>query len=328
MPAKDSKLEAATESKSPLVQLFRRKLQVALQLTQDDVGRESERMYNVAYLPYPAELNEPPLSLQTALKRARLSSASKFRALEDVLLVPDADDPERSKAIEGRDLELRIYRALSYYRDALLARLKPLVRENFKPVAQVAAQLIAAGFEKEVEEVHGTTFWVIHDHKYNLDCIHALHRYYGRTDLTASFVLEFADMFTDLWCRLALQAELEAPSLPPTRSQTIPGDARSRALAGESSRGAVDEKRRGENEFRRRIICDAAEGGLEGPEYCSYLHEHGIQTPELWQRRGCPKSYPAAHKIKKWRKSVQQEKTRVVKESGNDAGSSKRATVH
>src|ERR1017187_10550341 len=84
------------KSKSPLVLEFNRKLQAALQLSQDDVGREAKRMYNVAFLPYkPLDLNAT-LSLEPALKLPRLSSASKFRALEDGLLVPDADDPERS----------------------------------------------------------------------------------------------------------------------------------------------------------------------------------------------------------------------------------------
>jgi len=233
--------------KNPLVQLFRRKLQIALQLTQHDYRREAKQGGNHA---------------------------------------------------------------------AVLARLSPLVHANFKPVAQIASQLIATGFAWEVEEVHGTTGWVISDLRTNPYPVNVL-----RED-------EFQDMFTDVWCRLVLEAELEAPSQPSTRTQTVSGDARSRALAGEEvSRSPKELKKSGEKELRRRIICEAAE--LEGPEYCQYLHDHGLQTPELWQKRGCPKSYPAAYKIKRWRKSIQQEKTRVVKESRNDPGkkSSKPVTV-
>ena len=229
--------------RNPGVQLFRRKLQLALQLTQDDYRREAEH---------------------------------------------------------GGD------------RTALLARLRPLIHANFKPVAQVAVQLIAAGFAWDVEEVHGTTGWVISDLRTNPYPVNALQE------------CEFQDMFTDVWCRLVLEAELDAPSQPSTQTQTVHGDARSRALAGEWT---VDEKKSGENEFRRRIICEAAAQGLEGPEYCQYLFDQGIHTPALWQKRHCPKSYPAAYKIPRWRKSIQQEKTRVVKDSRNDPGSSKPDTI-
>jgi hypothetical protein len=168
--------------KNPLVQLFRRKLQLALQLTQDDFAREAKRVYNVAFFPY----------------------ASKARNAEGeeshVLSSPDAEDPQSRKAITGRTQRDRIDGALRFYRSALLARLRPLIRETFKPVAQIAAQLIAGGFAWKVEEVHGTTGWVISDHKGNQDLVNALHEYYGRPDLTMSFVMEFQDMFSDVWC--------------------------------------------------------------------------------------------------------------------------------
>lgn len=116
--------------KNPLLQLFRRKLQIAVQLTQDDYRREAKQ----------------------------------------------GDDHA-----------------------AILARMRPLVEAHFKPVAQIASQLIAAGFAWEVEEVHGTTGWVISDLRTNPYPVNALHE------------IEFQDMFTDVWCRLVLEAELEAP---------------------------------------------------------------------------------------------------------------------
>jgi hypothetical protein len=311
------------KSKSPLVLEFNRKLQAALQLSQDDVGREAKRMYNVAFLPYkPLDLNAT-LSLEPALKLARLSSASKFRALEDVLLVPDADDPERSKAIEGRDLRQRIDGALSYYRDVLLARLKPIFRENFKPVAQVAAQLIAAGFAREVEQVHGTTGWVIHDHKHNRDWINSLHGYYGRPDLTMSFVMAFQDMFTDLWCRLVLQAELEGPSQASMQTMPFHGDARSRALANES--GVETEKEESPEERRRReVICAAVKLKKQGVEYCKYLDGNGLRPSLRLQASGCPATY--AEGYKKFKKSFWKEKTRIVNESAKRSRT--KPTIH
>jgi hypothetical protein len=108
--------------------------------------------------------------------------------------------------------------------------LRPLIHANFKPVAQVAVQLIAAGFAWDVEEVHGTTGWVISDLRTNPYPVNALQE------------CEFQDMFTDVWCRLVCEAELEAPPLPPT--QTMPahgdGDARSPSQTSEAA-GAVDE---------------------------------------------------------------------------------------
>src|SRR5580692_7109954 len=129
--------------KNPLLQLFRRKLQIAVQLTQHDYRREAE---------------------------------------------------------QGGDSA------------AILARLMPLVHANFKPVAQIASQLIATGFAWEVEEVHGTTGWVISDLRTNPYPVNALQE------------IEFQDMFTDVWCRLVLEAELEAPSQPSTRTQKVPAD--------------------------------------------------------------------------------------------------------
>jgi hypothetical protein len=61
------------------------------------------------------------------------------------MLVPDADDPERSKSITGSTQRERLSGARWYYRHALFARTRPQIREYFKPVAQLAATLIAGG---------------------------------------------------------------------------------------------------------------------------------------------------------------------------------------
>lgn len=240
------------ESRNPLLQCFRRKLHVALQLTQDDFSREVK---------------------------------------------------------EGWD------------RAALLARLRPLVHTNFKPVAQIASQLIAAGCAWEVEEVHGTTGWVISDPKGNQDPVNALHEYHGRPDLTMSFVMEFQDMFTNAWCRLVLQAELEAPSQPST--QMLHGDARSRALASDSKRGAEEEESPADRQ-RRKIILSAVKLKLKGRKYAEYLHNNGLRPSQLLQGKGCL-GYIAGYK--KFKTSIWKEKTRIVGES-TKRSSTKTPTVH
>ena len=251
------------QSNDELLQCFRRKLQAALQLTQDDYRREAKH---------------------------------------------------------GGD------------RADVLARLKPHVQANFKPVARIASQLIAAGFAWEVEEVHGTTGWVISDLRANPYPVDVLHEY------------EFQDMFTDVWCRLVLEAEREAPSQAGTQSQTVPGDARSRALASES-KSAADEEESGEDRRRREVIHAAVKVGKEGLAYCEFLDLEQIHPSPRLQAKGCPDTYVAAYKFKQngaypWRKPIQDEKTRLSRGLSSSTTSSetivneptknsiKKSTVH
>jgi hypothetical protein len=283
------------ESKSSLIlefEEFQRKFEAAVRLTWSDLRREAEKV----------------------LDAARHQRAGKVRDI-------------------------------NYFLDMLLGQATVFVLQNFKPIAAVARRSSSANLLSSnllfQEVLHGAPHYITANLQ---DSISLLCKLYESPASAASFNERFRLLFAEEWGRLVCEAELEiehalersripvleVPPQPPTQPQRVSGDARSRALGGESSKGAVDQKRRGENEFRRRIICDAAAGGLEGPEYCSYIHDHGLQTPELLQRRGCPKSYPAGYKIERWRKSIQQEKTRVVKESGNDRGkkSSKPDTIH
>jgi hypothetical protein len=231
------------ESKNPLLQCFRRKLHLAVQLTQDDYRREAKQ----------------------------------------------GEDPA-----------------------AILARMKPLVHANFKPVAQIAAQLIAAGFAWEVEEVHGTTGWVISDLKTNPYPVNVLHEY------------EFQDMFTDVWCRLVIEAELEAPSPSQPPTQTVRGDAQTRALASES-KSVVEEEESPEDRQRRRIILAAVKLKLKGLKYAEYLHVNGLRPSLRLQADGGPSTYTGGYK--KFKKSFWKEKTRIVNESTRKS-STKPPTIH
>src|SRR6185312_15241177 len=195
-------------------------------------------------------------------------------------------------------------------RNAILARLKPRLHANFKPVAQIAWQLIDAGFAWEVEEVHGTTGWVIAETTGNLALVN------GRSDLGMSFVMEFQDIFTNVWCRLLCEAELEATTQAPTQANTSHGDARP---------GSKDEAKSPTERHRHEVILEAAKIGRRGMEYCKFLDDEGIRpSPRL---KGCPSTYTAAYKSQKWRKSIQQEKTRIVGQSSKDAQRKSNKTV-
>jgi len=327
------------ESKSPLVLEFNRRLKAALELTRAYCDRESTRMFNLAF--------------SVRLTKARNAEAEENHAM----LVPDADDPERSKSIKGDSQRARLLRALWYYQGALFAGMRPVIREHFKPVAQIAATLIASGTVHFNEEgVTAEAFYITDGGGFlgiyeiwGLNLLGGVKiepvrtgsnaivtvltqkatlrklRRHERAVATATaagaarnkndFEDAFHGIFIEEWHQLLWKAQLEtkAPLQPSMQTMpAVPGDARSRALAGESKNAAAEEES-AEDRRRSEVICEAVRLNKQGLEYCKYLDREQIHPSLRLQARGCPSTYEEGYK--KLKKSFWKEKTRVVNES-------------
>ena len=213
--------------KSPLIlefEEFQRKLEAAARLTRSDLAREEKRIYDLAF--------------SVPLTKVCNAEAEKSH----VLSIPDAEDPQSRKPITGRTQRDRLDGALWYYLEVLLARMRSHIRDRFKPVAEIArrsssANLLSANLLFQ-ETLHGAPHYITTDRIGSQ--VRALCDLWGRPDWTASFDERFRLLFAEEWERIVCEVELEAPPLPPTQTQTLHEDARSRALASESA-GAVDE---------------------------------------------------------------------------------------
>jgi hypothetical protein len=64
--------------------------------------------------------------------------------------------------------------------------------------------------------------------------------------------------------------------------------------------------------MRCAVMFSAIRAGLEGIEYCRFLHRNGISPEPNWASDGCPKSYPEAYEAgQPWQKRIQDEKYRA-----------------
>jgi hypothetical protein len=67
--------------------------------------------------------------------------------------------------------------------------------------------------------------------------------------------------------------------------------------------------------FRHGIIFRAIEARKTGLDYCDFLHDHGLNTPDSWRGDGCPDNYSLAYvrpgrKGNEWRDKIHKEKNR------------------
>lgn len=62
---------------------------------------------------------------------------------------------------------------------------------------------------------------------------------------------------------------------------------------------------------RCNTIQELCAAKCRGPEYCREMDRRGILTP--WRKDGCPPTYSEAYKNEKWRKRIQDEKSRHYK---------------
>ncbi len=69
----------------------------------------------------------------------------------------------------------------------------------------------------------------------------------------------------------------------------------------------------GPESTKRSVIFGALQGNLEGLAYCRALDKRGLTTSSAWTAEGCPSSYAAAYRNGKWRKRIQDEKSRYKK---------------
>jgi hypothetical protein len=67
-------------------------------------------------------------------------------------------------------------------------------------------------------------------------------------------------------------------------------------------------------EIRREAIRIAAGTGVKGKAYCAALDAKQFPTPVSWQKNeACPQTYLEAWLIPKWRKRIQDEKSKATK---------------
>lgn len=203
------------------------------------------------------------------------------------------------------------------------------IRERFKPVAEIARRSSSAALLSSnllfQEALHAAPHYITTDRIGSQ--VRALCDFWGRPDWTASFDERFRLLFAEEWERLVCETELEAPSQPATQIPPAHGDARSHTQPSKS--WDADEEKSAAEQHRREVICEAARLGLEGSEYCKYLDRETIPTSLRLRKKGCPATYTAAYKNPKWRKSIQDEKTRIVNGSTKSSReSSKKTTVH
>jgi hypothetical protein len=63
---------------------------------------------------------------------------------------------------------------------------------------------------------------------------------------------------------------------------------------------------------RRKQIRGVMQKGKRGRPYCQLLDNEGIKPPRKWLEEGCPDTYGEAYKSSKWRKRIQDEKSRLA----------------
>ncbi len=61
---------------------------------------------------------------------------------------------------------------------------------------------------------------------------------------------------------------------------------------------------------RREAILHAIQANDKGIKYCKTLDECRLSIPEAWAQDGCPTTYVEAYRNQKWRKRIQDEKSR------------------
>ena len=61
---------------------------------------------------------------------------------------------------------------------------------------------------------------------------------------------------------------------------------------------------------RDTVIFGAIQAGLKGLKYCALLDQRKAQLPSAWTDEGCPDTYAEANRSPKWRKRIQDEKSR------------------
>ena len=77
------------------------------------------------------------------------------------------------------------------------------------------------------------------------------------------------------------------------------------AVGGRPRKSKIDQLR------ETKIIRELLSLGLKGMDYCRAVDDCQIPTRRDWQREGCPNSYAQAYRHPKWRKRIQDEKTRL-----------------
>lgn len=62
--------------------------------------------------------------------------------------------------------------------------------------------------------------------------------------------------------------------------------------------------------FKTELIFGAIQAGLKGQKYCATLDSRRVRLPDQWIEEGCPDMYGKAYREPRWRKRIQDEKSR------------------
>lgn len=66
-------------------------------------------------------------------------------------------------------------------------------------------------------------------------------------------------------------------------------------VSQKASTKPINSRRSDKRSFRLGVMFEAIKSGKRGLDYCNFLSENGLTTPESWRGDSCPESYPLAY---------------------------------
>jgi hypothetical protein len=134
---------------------------------------------------------------------------------------------------------------------------------------------------------------------------HTKGSFYTTSHLNTERIAELSAMFC---MELMAYGAPECAILPPLEQSEGGG---SKLILGRATKKPTQSK----TQLRKTsVIFGAIQSGLKAQKYCAALDERRLQLPIHWIEEGCPSTYVQAYREAKWRKRIQDEKSRYRKE--------------
>jgi len=129
--------------------------------------------------------------------------------------------------------------------------------------------------------------------------------FYTTSHLYTEQIAELSAMFC---MELMAHGALECAVLPPLEQQEGGG---SKSRLGRATKKTA----RSKTQLRKTgVIFGAIQSGLKALKYCAALDARRVQLPNHWIEEECPSTYLQAYREVKWRKRIQDEKSRYREE--------------
>lgn len=125
--------------------------------------------------------------------------------------------------------------------------------------------------------------------------------FYTTSHLNTGRIAELSAMFC---MELMVQGAPECAILPPLELPV--GEVRKSKLAS-----AIKNRSKSKAQlYKTGVIFGAIQSGLKAQKYCATLDERRVRLPTQWTEDECPSTYAQAYREAKWRKRIQDEKSR------------------